>query len=265
MDHSNMDAGPNLIDFDTEEESELDQSHDDGSADSEADELTEASTQTSRFLSEKELKRETLVKAAAASKSSINDKDAALQGESQQHQSNSIIHKAREYQQELFERAKDENTIAVLDTGTGKTLIAAMLIRYVLEKEVLDIAEGSPPKFVFFLCCSVALVHQQAKFLGNNISANVIPLIGDGKDDLWKRVEWDRILVENKVVVCTAEILNQALSHNCMDMGRISLLIFDEGLCTLRDQEVGADKRSSSQRQQKPPLLTNHPRSLYPI
>jgi len=35
-----------------------------------------------------------------------------------------IIDKAREYQQELFDRAKEENVIAVLDTGSGKTLVS---------------------------------------------------------------------------------------------------------------------------------------------
>ncbi len=62
-----------------------------------------------------------------------------------------IIDKAREYQQELYERAKDENIIAVLDTGMGKTLIAVMLIRDALEKGLVDAADGAPQKSIFFL------------------------------------------------------------------------------------------------------------------
>ena len=62
-----------------------------------------------------------------------------------------IIDRAREYQQELYERARDENIIAVLDTGMGKTLIAVMLIRDVLEKDLMKAAEGAPRKSVFFL------------------------------------------------------------------------------------------------------------------
>src|SRR5690349_15739544 len=46
----------------------------------------------------------------------------------------SLIDKARDYQQELYDRAKEENIIAVLDTGSGKTLIAALLIKYFLEQ-----------------------------------------------------------------------------------------------------------------------------------
>jgi endoribonuclease Dicer len=66
-------------------------------------------------------------------------------------QSDVIIDKAREYQQELFERAKGENVIAVLDTGMGKTLIAAMLIRHTLEQDMLNTANGLPQRRVFFL------------------------------------------------------------------------------------------------------------------
>jgi endoribonuclease Dicer len=66
-------------------------------------------------------------------------------------QTDTIIDKAREYQQELFERAREENVIAVLDTGMGKTLIAAMLIRHTLEQDVLNTADGMPQRRVFFL------------------------------------------------------------------------------------------------------------------
>ena len=38
-----------------------------------------------------------------------------------------------------------------LDTGSGKTLIACLLIRHVLEDEVIRRATGSEPKFVFFI------------------------------------------------------------------------------------------------------------------
>ena len=42
-----------------------------------------------------------------------------------------IIGSPREYQTQIFEVAKQQNTIAVLDTGSGKTLIAVLLLRYV--------------------------------------------------------------------------------------------------------------------------------------
>jgi endoribonuclease Dicer len=57
----------------------------------------------------------------------------------------------RDYQTELFLRAKSENTIAVLDTGTGKTHIATLLLRHVLEEELENRAKGCVHKIAFFL------------------------------------------------------------------------------------------------------------------
>lgn len=37
---------------------------------------------------------------------------------------------ARDYQRKLFAMAKRENTLAILDTGSGKTFIAVMLIKH---------------------------------------------------------------------------------------------------------------------------------------
>jgi endoribonuclease Dicer len=62
----------------------------------------------------------------------------------------------RDYQTELFMRAKDENTIAVLDTGTGKTHIATLLLRHVLEEELERRTKGGRHKIAFFLVSIVA-------------------------------------------------------------------------------------------------------------
>ncbi|KAJ9613349.1 Dicer-like protein 1 [Cladophialophora chaetospira] len=143
-------------------------------------------------------------------------------------ESNKIIDQAREYQQELFDRAKEENIIAVLDTGSGKTLIAALLIRHHLQQEIIDRSQGKPHKIVFFLVNSVHLARQQARFLSNNLPERVVPLFGGTSDDLWKKAEWNRIFAENSVVVCTAAVLDSCLMHSYLTIGQISLLVFDE-------------------------------------
>jgi len=66
-------------------------------------------------------------------------------------ESKKIIASPREYQIELFERARDRNTITVLETGAGKTLIAALLLRHILEQELESRAAGQPKKIAFFL------------------------------------------------------------------------------------------------------------------
>ena len=88
---------------------------------------------------------------AKSYKAMPEDRKEATAKDRYSEQSEKIIDKAREYQQELFERARDENIIAVLDTGTGKTLIAAMLIRHTLEQDLVESAEGLSPRNVFFL------------------------------------------------------------------------------------------------------------------
>lgn len=139
-----------------------------------------------------------------------------------------IIEDPRDYQTELFERAKKENIIAVLDTGSGKTLIAALLMRYVAWQELEGRANGKRAKVSFFLVNSVHLVRQQQIMLANNLPEAPKALHGGGKDDLWKRVEWDKLKAQNKAIVCTAEVLNQCLMHSFVKIEEINLLIFDE-------------------------------------
>lgn len=41
----------------------------------------------------------------------------------------------RQYQFDMYEKALQENVIAVMDTGSGKTLVAAMLIKEMIQRE----------------------------------------------------------------------------------------------------------------------------------
>ena len=84
-----------------------------------------------------------------------------------------IIKNPREYQLELFERAKSQNTIAVLDTGSGKTLIAVLLLRWVVDRELELRAAGAAPKMSFFLVASVNLAFQQFSVLTQNLDYEV--------------------------------------------------------------------------------------------
>jgi endoribonuclease Dicer len=83
-----------------------------------------------------------------------------------QAESQRIISTPREYQTELFERAKERNIIAVLDTGksrcsihrshadvagSGKTLIAVLLLRHIFSQELEDRAMGKSKRISFFL------------------------------------------------------------------------------------------------------------------
>ncbi|KAF2719135.1 dsRNA-specific nuclease [Polychaeton citri CBS 116435] len=143
-------------------------------------------------------------------------------------QSPQIIENPRDYQVELFERAKTQNTIAVLDTGSGKTLIAVLLLRWMIDQELERRAAAEHEKISFFLVASVPLVFQQSSVLESNIDHPIIRVCGAMNCDTWSRERWVKHFAENKVVVCTAEILQQCLQHGFITMKQINLLIFDE-------------------------------------
>jgi endoribonuclease Dicer len=86
----------------------------------------------------------------AASKSS-NEEQLSIRDILAGQATNVRITNPRDYQTELFQRAKTQNTIAVLDTGTGKTHIATLLLRHVLEEELENRSKGCVHKIAFFL------------------------------------------------------------------------------------------------------------------
>lgn len=139
-----------------------------------------------------------------------------------------IISSPREYQVELFERAKDKNIIAVLDTGSGKTLIAVLLLRHVIDQELERRAAGEPKRISFFLLDSVALVFQQYAVLNCNLNQPMGQFCGDMGCDLWNQELWEKHFNDNMVIVCTAQVLYDCLHHSFINMKQINLLIFDE-------------------------------------
>ena len=141
----------------------------------------------------------------------------------------------REYQVQLFEKAKAQNTIAVLDTGSGKTLVAVLLLKYIMEQELRDRAEGAKPRVSFFLVDSVTLVFQQSSVLRSNLNQKVAYFYGALGPDLWDKTTWKQHLENNMVFVCTADILNHALLNGHVKIDQINLLIFDEAHHTKKE------------------------------
>lgn len=85
--------------------------------------------------------------------SRVKPEDEALQSARwliNQSESHQIISTPRAYQTELFEKAKEKNIIAVLDTGSGKTLIAVLLLRHTFNQELEARAMGKAKRISFF-------------------------------------------------------------------------------------------------------------------
>ncbi|KAL1303558.1 hypothetical protein AAFC00_006928 [Neodothiora populina] len=156
------------------------------------------------------------------------DEELSIRALLAQSETTPIITGPREYQMELFERAKMQNTIAVLATGSGKTLIAVLLLRHVIDQELEDRRQGKPGRVAIFLVPSVTLLFQQFAVLEKNLDCSVERFCGAMKCDLWTGDVWAEHLATNKVIVCTADILNHCLMHSFITMRQINLLIFDE-------------------------------------
>ncbi|KEQ88133.1 dicer-like protein 1 [Aureobasidium pullulans EXF-150] len=139
-----------------------------------------------------------------------------------------IITTPREYQLDLYQRAIHQNTIAVLDTGSGKTLIAVLLLRHTIEQELQARLEGKPHRISFFLVPSVPLVFQQFAVLERNLDYDVDRLCGAMMTDKWSKQVWEERFAKTHVIVCTPDVLKSCLSCSFISMRQINLLVFDE-------------------------------------
>lgn len=113
-------------------------------------------------------------------------------------------------------------------TGSGKTLIAALLLRWIIEKELEDQAAGNPRRIAFFLVDKVALVFQQYSMLECNLDQPIARFCGELVDHIWSKDLWDKAFRDNRVIVCTADVFYKCLHHSFIHMNQINLLIFDE-------------------------------------
>ncbi|KAI3682095.1 hypothetical protein L2E82_50127 [Cichorium intybus] len=141
----------------------------------------------------------------------------------------------REYQLDVFKVAMRRNTIAHLDTGAGKTMIAVMII-----KEVALSLKNQPSekKLIIFLAPTRSLVEQQFKVLRESTDLMVDYYHGtkvgvgqniDGKRvDEWDASVWEHETNKNQMMVMTPQILLDALRNAFVNFEMICLLIIDE-------------------------------------
>jgi endoribonuclease Dicer len=102
----------------------------------------------------------------------------------------------RRYQEEVFEQAKESNVIAALGTGSGKTYISTLLIKY------MSLKPESAGKAIVFLVPKVALVEQQADFIARYSTLRVLKLHG-GLNEMMERDSWQTRLESHDVFVIT--------------------------------------------------------------
>ncbi|KAL5795899.1 hypothetical protein ACOSQ2_000719 [Xanthoceras sorbifolium] len=132
--------------------------------------------------------------------------------------------KARRYQLDVLEQAKKKNTIAFLETGAGKTLIAVLLMKSVCN----DLQKQNKKMLAVFLVPKVPLVYQQAEVIRERTGYVVGHYCGEMGQDFWDAQRWQREFDTKQVLVMTAQILLNILRHSIIKMEAINLLILDE-------------------------------------
>ncbi|XP_024996243.1 endoribonuclease Dicer homolog 1 isoform X3 [Cynara cardunculus var. scolymus] len=131
---------------------------------------------------------------------------------------------ARKYQLDVLEQARNKNTIAFLETGAGKTLIAVLLIKSVC----IDLHRQGKKMLAVFLVPKVPLVYQQAEVIREQTGYQVGHYCGEMGQDFWDARRWQREFEKKQVLVMTAQILLNILRHSIIKMEAINLLILDE-------------------------------------
>ncbi|XP_010556639.1 PREDICTED: endoribonuclease Dicer homolog 1 isoform X2 [Tarenaya hassleriana] len=135
-----------------------------------------------------------------------------------------VEEQARRYQLDVLEQARTKNTIAFLETGAGKTLIAVLLIKSVYK----DLLGQNKKMLAVFLVPKVPLVYQQAEVIRKQTGYQVGHYCGDMGQDFWDARRWQREFETKQVLVMTAQILLNILRHSIIKMEMINLLILDE-------------------------------------
>ncbi|KAF8664946.1 hypothetical protein HU200_054266 [Digitaria exilis] len=130
----------------------------------------------------------------------------------------------RRYQLDLYEVATRQNTIAMLDTGAGKTLIAVMLIKHFGKISKAN----NDRKIIVFLAPTVQLVTQQCEVIKSYTDFDVEYYHGAKGVDQWKAHSWQEQLAKYQVVVMTPQVLLDALRQAFLILDMVSLMIFDE-------------------------------------
>ncbi|PVU90139.1 hypothetical protein BB559_004777 [Furculomyces boomerangus] len=143
----------------------------------------------------------------------------------------------RDYQIDLFLKSVNNNSIIVLETGAGKTLIASMIMEYFGKMEDLklqnqkNIPENNQlenRKITLFLCNTTVIVEQQGYSIISSTRRKVKIYRTRGKHVSFKKNQWKESWESAEVHVMTSQTLLNCLRSGFVSVSDIKLLIFDE-------------------------------------
>lgn len=132
--------------------------------------------------------------------------------------------KLRSYQLEILHVAMERNTVAFLETGSGKTLIAVQLMKQIAHKLRVKCKKS----LIVFLAPKIQLVIQQAEVIRINTDLKVADYYGAKCANGWNVQQWKQETTLNEVLVMTPQILLDGLQFSFLNLDLVDLLIFDE-------------------------------------
>lgn len=132
----------------------------------------------------------------------------------------------------------------MLPTGSGKTLVAVLLVNHYANEIISSRADGpgadsasgspSPPlplgaqtrrrRLAVFLCPTKALVAQQAALLHASTPLRVRALTGDDRVDIWNEDTWGALLEATELLAATPDVVLNALSAGFMQARALTRL-----------------------------------------
>ena len=125
----------------------------------------------------------------------------------------------RKYQINLAESSYKENTLLVLPTGLGKTIIALILISKIIKNTKKD-------EKILFLAPTKPLVLQHSKFLKDALTINselITVFTGEispeERSNLWNK---------SNIIISTPQVIENDILSKKIDLKEVSLMIFDE-------------------------------------
>jgi len=133
----------------------------------------------------------------------------------------------REYQKSILERALSSNTLVVLPTGLGKTLIALLLSIERLKK--------FPTEKIIFLAPTKPLIEQHFNYYKENLPDLYADLqLFTGSTEAGKR---KKIFQTAEIVFSTPQCIANDLENYLYDLSSVSLLIVDEAHRCLKNYD----------------------------
>ncbi len=130
----------------------------------------------------------------------------------------------REYQDRIAHSALSANTLVVLPTGLGKTIIALLVARDKLSL----VPEGK----VLMLAPTRPLVLQHSEFFQKHLAREIPAVVLTGEVSPEKRTE---LFNNAKLIFATPEVIRNDVLEDRYSLGNVSLIVFDEAHRCVRD------------------------------